>query len=132
MRLVEQCCRVIAGEDRVEFDGTAHETGSSDFGDLTSVMPGVQFYAHGAVGTVHGTDYYIQDPEIACVHSAMAQVLTADALLTDGAAAARKIIDDYQPTFPSIKDYLAFMDAMTADRAAVRYPSDGTVVLEIG
>ncbi len=54
-------------------------TGSSDFGDVTTVMPGVQFYAAGAVGSPHGDDYLPADPVRLCVNSAKAQVLLADA-----------------------------------------------------
>ena len=40
MKLVEQCCCDLVGADRVAFDYNSWSTGSSDFGDLTCVMPG--------------------------------------------------------------------------------------------
>ncbi|MBQ1270710.1 MAG: hypothetical protein IIY11_03535, partial [Clostridia bacterium] len=72
MRLVEQCCKDLVGDDRVAFNYTNWGTGSSDFGDITCVMPGVQFFCGGASGVAHGIDYYITDPNRLCVNSAKA------------------------------------------------------------
>ena len=131
MQLVERCCVELSGAEKVNFLYDGHGSGSSDFGDLTSIMPGVQFRAFGAVGTSHGTDYYIKDVEKACVRSAMAQVLVADALLRDGAGAAKTLIEAYEPRFGSVREYTDFMDsAMTADRDAVIYSDDGTVTVK--
>ncbi len=132
MQLVERCCIELSGEEKVNFRYDGHGNGSSDFGDLTSVMPGVQFRAYGAVGTAHGTDYYVKDVEKACVRSAMAQVIVADELLREGAAAAKEIIETYEPRFGSIREYMDFMDsAMTSDRDAVIYNDDGTVTVRL-
>ena len=131
MRLVEKCCTDLSGPEKVEFVYDGHGGGSSDFGDLTCVMPGVQFRAFGAVGTGHGTDYYVKDVEKACVRSAMAQVLAVNELLKDGAAAAEEIIAEYRPAFASVADYLAFMDTLIFDREAVEYHSDGTVTVKV-
>ena len=69
MKLVEQCCGQLVGPERVDFDYEEWSTGSSDFGDVTCVMPGVQFSASGSQGTAHGIDYYVADPERMCVNS---------------------------------------------------------------
>ncbi|MBQ1250646.1 MAG: amidohydrolase, partial [Clostridia bacterium] len=82
MKLVEQCCVDLVGADHVTFDYAKWGTGSSDFGDITCVMPGVQFNAAGASGTGHGIDYYITDADRLCVNSAKAQLLVTDALLS--------------------------------------------------
>lgn len=127
MKLVEQCCIDLAGAGRVSFDYSAWSTGSSDFGDITCVMPGVQFNAAGAAGTGHGTDYFVTDPERLCVNSVKAQLFVADALLSEGAAAAKKIVADYKPLYPSIKAYFEAVDSMILDKDAVLYGEDGTV-----
>lgn len=125
MQLVEQCCTDLVGADRVRFDYESWNTGSSDFGDLTCIMPGVQFNAAGATGTGHGIDYCIADPDRLCVNSAKAQLFVADALLKDGAAAAREIIDGYQPLYPSKEAFFAAIDKITLDKDAVVYDENG-------
>lgn len=125
MQLVERCCADLVGAGRVSFDYSARSTGSSDFGDLTCVMPGVQFYSAGASGTGHGTDYCITDPDRLCVNAAKAQLLAADALLGYGAAKAQRIISCYQPQYPSIPAYLAAIDQLFLEKDAVVYDEVG-------
>lgn len=52
MKLAEDCCVALCGRKKVVFDYNGWSTGSSDFGDVTCVMPGVQINAAGAVGTL--------------------------------------------------------------------------------
>lgn len=129
MKLVQRCCEDLAGSDAVEFDDY-WSTGSSDFGDLTTVMPGVQFNAYGAHGTGHGIDYVVVDPERFCVNSAKAQLFVADQLLMDDAANAKRIIANYKPQFPSIAAYFEEMDKLFLDKDAVIYSEDGKVTLD--
>ena len=129
MKLVEKCCQDLSGPEKVRFRYDGHGTGSSDFGDLTAVMPGVQFRAYGAIGTGHGTDYYIDDVEKACVRCAMAQVLVANELLQNEAVAAKEIVAAYEPTFGSIQEYIDFMDALTMDKEMVTYGEDGEITV---
>ncbi len=125
MQLIERCCVDLVGADRVRFDYEGWSTGSSDFGDLTCIMPGVQFNAAGVTGTGHGIDYCVADPERLCVNSTKAQLFVADALLTDGAAAAREIIDGYRPLYPSKEAFFAAIDKITLDKDAVVYDENG-------
>ncbi len=125
MQLVERCCADLVGAGRVAFDYSARSTGSSDFGDLTCVMPGIQFYSAGASGTGHGTDYAITDPERLCVNAAKAQLLAADALLCGGADQAQRIVSGYKPQYPSIPAYLAAIDQLFLEKDAVVYDEAG-------
>ena len=127
MQLVEACCRDLVGADRVVFHYDTYRTDSSDFGDITCVMPGIQFHVSGASGTVHGIDFYVTDPERMCVNAAKAQLFIADALLGDNAAAARKIIAGYQPAFPSIRAYLDAIDEIFLDKDAIIYVENDSV-----
>lgn len=131
MHLVKDCCEALVGPDRVSFDLNGWGTGSSDFGDLTCVMPGVQFDAAGASGHGHGIDYRVSDPEKLCVNSAKAQLFVAEALLSDGASKAKTIIENYKPQFPSIKAYLEAIDEFMLDREAVVYGEDGNITLNL-
>ena len=62
MKLAEDCCVALCGRKKVVFDYDGWSTGSSDFGDITCVMPGVQISAGGGTGTLHGIDFQIADP----------------------------------------------------------------------
>jgi hypothetical protein len=117
------------GEERVNFLYEAWGSASSDFGDITCVMPGVQFNAAGASGSGHGIDYAIADPERACVNSAKAQLLLTEALLTEDAAAARSIIQNYRAPYASIPEYLAAIDTLFLDKEAVVYNEDGSATV---
>ncbi len=130
MKLVEDCCCDLVGKDRVKFDYESWSTGSSDFGDVTGVMPGVQFFAAGAIGTGHGIDYHVKDPNRMCVNAVKAQLFVADALLRDDAAAARKIIADYKPQYPSIKAYLDAINELFLDKDAVQYDEHGNATVD--
>lgn len=130
MCLVGECCTALVGRNRVEVDYEGWDTGSSDFGDLTMVMPGIQFDTAGASGHGHGIDYQITDPEKLCLNSAKAQLFVADALLSDGASKAKSIIENYKPAYPSIKAYLEALDEFMLDKEAVCYHDDGSVTLE--
>lgn len=109
---------------------TSHwSTGCSDMGDVSAVMPALHPYIGGAVGTSHGNDYYIADPETACVQSAQFQLVLLSYLLRDDARWAKKLVEEYEPAFASIEEYLAFLDKLNIDRDAVRYCDDGSVTL---
>ena len=130
MKLVEACCKDLVGEAKVRFNYESIGAGSSDFGDLTCVMPGVQFNAAGASGTGHGIDYFITDPDKLCVNSAKAQIFVAEALLENGAEKAKSIIENYKPQFASIKEYFEFADKLFLDKDAVVYGENGQVTID--
>lgn len=129
LRLCEECMTALVGKDRVGFDNTAWSAGCTDMGDISAVMPAIHPYACGATGIGHGADYRIADPERACVNSAKAQLLLLDALLSNDAAEAKRIVAEATPVFPSKEAYFAAMDAITMDRDVVAYGADGTAVV---
>ena len=130
MKLVEECCVDIAGADKVGFDYNLRTTGSSDFGDLTCVMPGVQWNCAGFIGEGHGIDFKVVDPYTITVMSAKSQLVVTDALLRDGAEKAKKIIADYEPQFPSIAAYFEAISEFDMDKDAVTYGEDGRVTVD--
>lgn len=102
-------------------------TGSTDMGDLSAIMPAIHPYASGAVGTSHGADYYIQDPEKACVLNAKWQLATAKLLLENGAERAKRIVADFKPCFESKEAYLSYVDGLNASGDRIIYETeDGT------
>jgi len=130
MELCEECCADLVGREAVAFDYNEWNTGSSDFGDLTCVMPGMQFYATGAAGVAHGIDYRVVDVDRYCVNSAKAQLFVAEKLLEKGAAKAKEIIAGYKPVYPSIPAYFEAMDRLFLDKDAVIYHEDGSVTVD--
>lgn len=65
-------------------------TGSTDMGDLSMIMPVVHPYIPGATGNPHGNDYYIEDAYTACVKNAKWQLIMLVLLLKDNAANSKK------------------------------------------
>ncbi|MBR2829241.1 MAG: amidohydrolase [Solobacterium sp.] len=130
MKLVQKCCEDLVGADRVHFDYNQWSTGSSDFGDITCVMPGIQFNAAGITGTLHGIDFHVADTDRLLMNSAKAQLFVTDALLGNDAAAAKEIIANYKPQYASIKEYFAAIDDFILDKDAVVYDEDGNATVD--
>lgn len=106
----------------------AYSTGSTDMGDLSSIMPVIHPYAGGSVGTGHGNNYYVEDPVAACVNSAKWQLIMASLLLENGAKRAKEIIADYEAPFASAKEFLAFQDALSSSGNRIIYNDDEATV----
>ncbi|MBQ2696967.1 MAG: amidohydrolase [Clostridia bacterium] len=101
-------------------------SGSTDMGDLSCIMPVMHPHAPGAKGTSHGDNYYIENPDLACLGSAKWQVALAVLLLENGGKRAKEIIDAYEPLFASAKDYLAYLDSFDYTGDRISYNEDGT------
>ncbi len=95
-------------------------SGSTDMGDLSCVMPIVHPYAAGAIGNAHGSDYYIQDPEKACVDSAKMQMAMLYLLLKDDAKRAKEIIAGFKPRFGK-KEYIEYMEKLFDSGDRIEY-----------
>ena len=95
-------------------------------GDLSSFMPVVHPYAGGACGNAHGNDYRICDPELACVGSAKWQLAMLLLLLGKNAERAKKIVEDFEPTFPSAEAFLAYQDSLNRSGERITYRDDGS------
>ena len=105
-------------------------TGSTDMGDLCFLMPTIQPYAGGARGTGHGNDYYIVDPDAACVKNAKWQIMTIALLLENGAERAKKIMADFTPKFASAKEFLAYQDSLNDSGDRIIY-TDGEATVRL-
>ena len=117
------------GEEWIQED-TKWGTGCTDMGDISCVMPTVQPYCSGACGMGHGSDYGINDPETALVVSAQYQVLMAEALLSNNAEMAQKVIKEADLVYPDKKDYFTAVDKIFLDKKAVTQNEDGTITLD--
>lgn len=116
--------------DGLKFDlGEGYETGSTDMGDLSAIMPVVHPYCAGAYGKSHGNDYRIEDVETACVTCAKWQVTMLKLLLENGAERARKILADFVPRFPSKEAFLAHQDKTYTSGDRITYYDDGSALV---
>ena len=100
-------------------------TGSTDMGDLSTIMPVVHPYAGGSAGTAHGNDYQIADPEAACVTNAKWQLIMLTLLLENDGARAQKVMAEFKPLFASKEEFLAFQDSLCTEGDRITYLDDG-------
>ena len=127
IRVSTEAMRQLYGDEAVlivdEWD-----TGSTDMGDLSTVMPVLQICAAGATGHGHGADYYIEDRDKACLGATVCLAATAISLLQDNAAKANKVIAKAKPVFPNKEAYFALMDSLFLDDLAIEYNETGAQV----
>lgn len=103
--------------------------GCSDMGDISCIMPTVHPYVGGTKGTSHSASYYVVDAEKACVTGAKVQAGVAHLLLSDGAAYAKKIIDEAYVPFDSVEKFFKSVAEMSFEGDGVIYNEDGSVTL---
>lgn len=116
--------------EKVDYNPVKWGTGCSDLGDVSMVFPAVHPYVGGVKGTGHGNDYVIDDPDTACVDMAKVEVLMLNLLLKDDAQRGWEIKKNFVPTFATMEEYFACIDALDMDKDAVVYNEDGTVTLD--
>ena len=103
-------------------------TGSTDMGDLSTIMPIIHPYCGGARGKGHGNNYEIYDPELACVKCAKWQISMLTLLLRDDAKRAYKIKSEYKPLFSSKEEFLKFQDDICDSGNRITYTDGGATV----
>ncbi|MCE1157451.1 MAG: amidohydrolase [Spirochaetia bacterium] len=81
---------------------------STDAGDLASVVPAIHPNFGGSCGPAHTNDFDICDEYLAYVQPPKVAAMTVIDLLYDGAAACRKIRNDFVPLFNSKEEYCDF------------------------
>lgn len=90
--------------------------GSTDVGDVQHLQPVFTFNTGGAVGSgLHSVDFDVNDEELAYIVTAKIFALTAYRLLKGGAAAAKRLVDDYKPIFTK-QEYIDFMESMISKK----------------
>ena len=114
MTVAKECMSALAGKEKVNFKNF-WSRGSTDLGDVSSIMPAAHLYVSGATGVAHGADFCIANPMIACVDSAKAQLLILHDLLKDNAVKAHKIKEKYVPIYETKEDYFKAMARLNMD-----------------
>lgn len=74
-----------------------HETGSSDMGDLSAIMPIIHPFVASATGRSHGVDYVVHDYNLGVLTPAKSMAATVLDLLSNGAKQAGEIVRSYNP-----------------------------------
>ncbi len=105
------------------------ETGSSDIGDLSRIMPCVQPEMPGARGSLHGIDFEFENPELAVLGAAKLQLKMIEMLLENGATRAKAIVSGYKPEFASRDEYFAYIDKFITTGDRIKYSSGKAEVI---
>ena len=121
--VAREALSIVCPEESFSFSDVIG-TGSTDMGDLSCIMPVVHPYAGGVSGTAHGADYYVSDPERACVKNAKWQLAMLTLLLENGAQRAKKIVAEYKPLFKSKEDYFAYVDTLNSSGDRITYNNE--------
>jgi len=130
LKVAEQAMIETVGKEKTLANYEGWATGCTDMGDVSAVMPSIHPYCAGSKGAAHGSEYYIVDPETACVSSAKMQVLLLSMLLENDAERAKHIVDNFVPRYKSMDEYFKAVDVLDQDKDAVIYNKDGTVTLD--
>lgn len=128
--LYDECTDIITelfGENQIEHLPWSY--GSTDMGDISSIIPVIHPEAAGGEGKPHGQDYYIADPEKACMNPTKLLVCLAYRLLSDHGAAGKKIMEEYKPVFQSKEEYFKAINNIELSTRAVTYLENGDVLL---
>jgi amidohydrolase len=97
----------VVGRDNLrQTNDSESRGGSTDMGDLSSVMPAIHPYTSAATGTGHGPDYVIEDYDLAVVAPAKIMSGTVIDLLSNDAAEANRVVTNFKPVLTRSK-YLA-------------------------
>ncbi|MBI5967027.1 MAG: amidohydrolase [Deltaproteobacteria bacterium] len=89
-----------------------HQTGSTDIGDVSHLMPALHAYIKAGKGYIHTEDFVISDPRLAYIETAKGLALTAVDLLWAGAREGLSIKKDYHPKY-SQDQYLKVLSQLS-------------------
>lgn len=96
--LMYENLRTLLG-DQAQLFCSGFGGGSSDQGDVSSIIPSVQSYFTGATGGLHSENYFLADKDNAILNAAKALLMLTIDLLYDDAGTARSIKDNFKPLF---------------------------------
>jgi metal-dependent amidase/aminoacylase/carboxypeptidase family protein len=130
INIAKEAMKYVAGKDGVEVD-MVYGTGSTDLGDLSAIMPVVHPYMPGAAGSLHGSDFYITNPQAACVDSAKVQLIMLHKLLSDNAKQANEVINNKCVPFSSKEEYFECIKKLESTGNRVDYLENGEISTRI-
>lgn len=96
--IMHQNLKRLLGEENVLKYGE-HSCGSSDVGDVASIIPTIHAKIGGASGNFHSDDYRLVDKELAYLSAAKALTLCVIDLLYDEAEEAERVVKEFDPVY---------------------------------
>ncbi len=96
----------IAGKDALVFGEPI--TGSTDMGDLSSVIPSIQSSIGGFTGKLHSEEFKISNPDTAYILASKLLAITACELLSDGGKKAYDVIKAYKGVMKK-EEYIKYL-----------------------
>lgn len=110
--MVQEALELVCGDTPVTWTGPEfHSTSSGDYGDVSCLMPLLQFNTGGFRGHLHSADVEEDDPYDAYVVPAKIFALIAYKLLKGTADRAQAIIDSFEAVLTR-DQYLDLMESM--------------------
>ena len=92
----------------------SHQTGSTDMGDVSQLMPVIHPYVEAASGVGHGKDYVIDDYELGVLTASKIMAMTVIDLMTEGPQNGHGLMKGYKPKL-SKRDYLSLLRGMSKE-----------------
>ncbi len=86
----------------------SHGAGSTDYGDITAIMPLLYFETGGFKLPNHSPEFVPTDEYLAYVIPAMIFALSAYKLLRNGAGEARRVVERYKPSL-DVEGYCSYL-----------------------
>jgi amidohydrolase len=126
INIAKEAMEYVLGKEGVKID-LVYGTGSTDLGDLSAVMPVVHPYMPGAKGSPHGSDYYIENPQTACVDSAKVQLIMLRKLLSDNARYASMVLENKCVPFSSKEEFFEQRKKSERSGDCVEYCENGEI-----
>jgi len=99
-----------------EYGEGGHGFGSTDWGDISTIMPVLETSISGFAGAGHGADYRIDNPDTAYILSSKYLALMAVELLWDQAEKAKLVLNQFKPVFKSKQEYFDKVDRLFRKR----------------
>ena len=109
---MEEAAAIAVG-DKYTFNRTpasSHGGASTDIGDLTHLMPVLQFGTHGVEGIGHSPTFNIVNDDVYYVLTAKMFALTAYRLMRNQAALRKEIVSGFKPVLTK-ETYLEYMES---------------------
>jgi amidohydrolase len=107
------------------------DTGSTDVGSLSAVMPVCHFYVGGSSGGTHTIDFHVSHPEVLCLNTAKIYTLALFKLMSNNGALADKVMTSYKPKFSSIKSFLNYTDRLNRVINSIKYNALSCIEIKI-
>lgn len=104
----------VSGEDGFLDESEVWNSGSTDMGDVSCLVPSIHPYVAGAKGIMHRKDFLIENPKKFYSNGLAFELSLLKNLLKNDAEQAYKIIKSFSPIFDTKEEYMEFMDSQEA------------------